>query len=167
MYVTRQYSLSSAFSTLLASFHVPKQLNKHAGACTHIYKWKHLLMIGHTAHLLQRPKFSLTSYHHPAQDRDCTQPEASWYVALVFLIALVGHLEEILTQRLAQGKWHQAGFWKSAIKNTKGVNYLSQRTTCVICNCKPLSNNICFGFHSKKAGAKNLFLQVWEYAVGL
>lgn len=27
--------------------------------------------------LLQRLKVLLTSYHHPAQDKDCTQPEAS------------------------------------------------------------------------------------------
>lgn len=60
-------------------------------------KWKHLLDIGYTAHLMQGLKLLLTSYHHPTLDRDCKQPEASLYAVLVFLTALVGHLEEILT----------------------------------------------------------------------
>lgn len=32
--------------------------------------------IRNNTNMLQRPKELLTSYHHPAQDRDCTQPVA-------------------------------------------------------------------------------------------
>lgn len=73
-------------------------------------------MVCYTPNMLSSRKRELTSYHPPAQDKDCTQPRVSLSSGLVSLIASVERLGAMLTGRWAQGMWNRAGSEKSATK---------------------------------------------------